>query len=214
VVRHTLRSASAALLAWPTDLGNGEWLPRPELDAVVSRVRNAPHSTTLLLGGPGSGKSAFLAKLGQNLSGDGISVLAIKADLLPEDVRDAASLAAHLAPPVPAGECVRRMAELGKTVVLVDQLDAVAALVDLRTARLNTLLNLVRELDEIPNVHVVCSCREFERRRDSRLLALDAEVVELSLPDWESISPVLQRRGVDPGHWPESFRNLLRPHST
>ncbi|MBX9579615.1 MAG: hypothetical protein K2X87_04840 [Gemmataceae bacterium] len=210
-LRRAVRAASAPLLSWPTDLGRGEWLLRPELRTVRERIDHAPHSATLVLGGPGSGKSALLARLGRDLADRGVPVLAIKADLLTDDVRDGATLGEHLGLGGPAADGVRQLAAAGPVVVLVDQLDALAGVVDLRPGRLNALLNLVRAVAGVANVHVVCSCREFERRRDARLTAVEADVVELSLPTWEQVAEVLAARGVAPAGWPAAFRELLRP---
>lgn len=204
-------AASAPLLNWPTDLGRGEWIARPELLAIHDTIAHAPHSTTLLLGAPGSGKSALLARLGRELQKSNVAVLAIKADTLGEEVTDAATLATALGLSAPVGEYVRRLFASEKVVILVDQLDALASLVDLHSGRLNALLNLVREVDELPNAHVVCSCREFEHRHDARLTAIEAEVVRLSLPTWEQVAEVLAGRGVPTEGWQSSFRELLRP---
>ena len=58
-----LSVASQPLLAWPWTLSKGQWLPRPEYDKLVSQITTQPQSTTLLLGEPGSGKSALLSRL-------------------------------------------------------------------------------------------------------------------------------------------------------
>jgi hypothetical protein len=209
--RDLFEAASAPLLAWPTDLGRGEWILRPELRSIRETIATTSHSTTLLLGSPGSGKSALLARLGHELRDGGVTVLAIKADNLGEEVKDAATLAAALGLPAPVGEHVRSLAASEKIVLLLDQLDALAALVDLRSGRLNVLLNLVREVDELPNVHIVCSCREFEHRHDARLTAIEADAIQLSLPTWEQVAEVLRDRGVPTDGWPPSFQELLRP---
>lgn len=210
-IHDRFEAASASLLAWPTDFGRNEWITRPELSLIRDKIAHAPHSTTLLLGVPGSGKSAILARLGLELREKNVAVLAIKADTLGEEVRDATTLAAALRLPTPVGEHVRWLSGTEKVVILLDQLDALAALVDLRSGRLNALLNLVRELDELPNVHVVCSCREFEHRHDARLTVIEAEVVRLSLPTWEQVAEVLGSRKVPTEGWPPSFQELLRP---
>jgi len=53
--------------------------------------------------------------------------------------------------------------------LVIDQLDALAGYVDLRTARLSILLNLVRKVGAQNNVHVVLSSRTFEFQHDTRL---------------------------------------------
>jgi hypothetical protein len=204
-------AASTPLLAWPTDLGRGEWILRPELQTLHARIADTAHSTTLLLGSAGSGKSALLARLASDLRGSGVTVLAIKADALGEEVKDAASLAAFLGLPAAVTEHVRGLSVSERVVVLLDQLDALAAIVDLHSGRLNVLLNVVRDLDGLPNVHVVCSCREFEHRRDARLTAIQAEALQLLLPTWDQVAEVLKDRGVPTDGWSPSFQDLLLP---
>jgi len=57
----------------------------------------------------------------------------------------------------------------------IDQLDALAGYVDLRTGRLSVLLNLVRALGNKRNVHIVLSARRFEYEHDTRLKTVRAE---------------------------------------
>ena len=65
--------------------------------------------------------------------------------------------------------------------------------------RLHVLLNLVQRVGGRPNVHVVCSCREFEHRHDGRLRRLEAEEVRLQPPAWSWVAEVLAARGADAG---------------
>jgi Tfp pilus assembly pilus retraction ATPase PilT len=58
------RLCSGGLLAWPRMLGSGEEIQRPELLEINARIKALKASTTLILGAPGSGKSALLAALG------------------------------------------------------------------------------------------------------------------------------------------------------
>ena len=62
-----------------------------------------------------------------------------------------------------------RLAAFRPVFLLIDQLDALAGYLDLRTGRLSALLNLVRRLGKIDNVHIVLSARKFEYEHDVRL---------------------------------------------
>ncbi len=62
----------------------------------------------------------------------------------------------------------------------------------------------------MPNIHIVCSCREFEHRHDACLTAIEADVIRLSLPTWEQVAEVLWGHGVPTEGWPLSFQELLR----
>jgi hypothetical protein len=210
VVETAFGHASHLLLSWPTTVGNDRWLDRTELSQIAAAITSESSSTTLLLGAPGSGKSALLAKLARQCSEAGQAVLAIKADTLDIGVDSLGKLSEELHLPALLTDCVGAHAASDKVIVLIDQLDALADLVDLHSGRLNVLLNVIKQLSEQPNVHVVCSCRVFEHGHDIRLTSIKAEVVHLALPTWEQVTEVLRDRQIEAGHWPGEFRELLR----
>jgi len=206
--------ASRDLLTWPTTLPNGDWLEPPELAQWQSRFEHNERSTTLLLGEPGCGKSALLARLGNTLAEQGVAVLGIKADLLPTEAKDTQTLAHVLGLPSTVEALVRRLAAEQPVVVLIDQLDALADLVVQRPERLRVLLELIQDLSGIINVHVLASCRSFERTHDRTLRNLDLEEITLQLPAWETVTPVLLAQGVDTGAWSAEMRETVRsPHA-
>lgn len=206
--------ASRDLLTWPTTLLNGDWLEPPELAQWQSRFTHNEHSTTLLLGEPGCGKSALLARIGNTLAQQGVTVLGIKADLLPPETKDAKTLAQALSLPNTVEALVRRLAAEQPVVVLIDQLDAVADLVVQRPERLRVLLDLIHDLSGISNVHVLASCRSFERAHDRTLRNLDLDEITLQLPAWEVVTPVLLAHGVSTGAWSDEMRETVRsPHA-
>jgi hypothetical protein len=209
-ILQSFEDASGPLLRWPTTLGDDRWLERAELEQIGSRISTGKSSTTLLIGPPGSGKSALLARLGRACVDAGRAVLAVKADLLSANIDSIGTLSEQLHLPAAAAECVAFLAESQKVVVLIDQLDALADLVDLRPGRLNALLQLIKHLNDQPNVHVVSSCRVFEHGHDVRLTSIDAEVVPLSLPGWEAVAEALRSRQIDASRWPKDFRELLQ----
>lgn len=115
------RRASQPLLTWPTTLAGGSWLIRPELETLSSHIRTTDSSLTLVLGEPGCGKSALLARLGQSMAAEGVVVLAIKADRLPEGVHSREALTKHLGQSNPIVDNLQLMASAGSVLVLVDQ---------------------------------------------------------------------------------------------
>lgn len=206
--------ASIDLLSWRTTLPDNHWVERPELDVLLERIQSEDDSLTLLLGEPGCGKSALLARMGQKLEEASIPVLAIKSDFLPETIKDQNGLREYLDLPVTAMTCIRELAKLGKVVVLVDQLDALADLVVQHSDRLRVPLDLIRDLAEFENVHIVASCRVFEHRHDTQLRNLNATLMTLALPAWEQVASVLSINGIQAGIWNETMREDLRsPHA-
>jgi adenylate kinase family enzyme len=109
----------------------------------------------VIIGAPGSGKSALLATFGQNLAELGCPILAIKADLLDTDISNEAALRERLDLSDRPSTLLSRLAAFRPTFLLIDQLDALAGYLDLRTGRLSALLNLVRRLGRTDNIHIV-----------------------------------------------------------
>lgn len=208
-MRAGFKQASQDLFAWPTTLDGEKWLNRKELGQIDSLIRTQRSSSILLLGPPGSGKSALLSKLGANFTNQGFPVLAIKADRLEVKVKSLEELGQFLNLPDDPISCVRLLALNQPTLVIVDQLDALADLVDLHSQRLNVLLDFINTLSERENIHLVCSCREFEYHHDIRLNSIQSEALNLSPPAWEEISLILSPRGMNALNWPQGFRDIL-----
>ena len=207
--KEALATASVDLLAWEKTLPNGRWMERPERHTIEARFQ-LDASSTVLLGAPGSGKSALLSKIASDLLDQGATVFALKSDLLSPEVRTENDLQSELQLPAPPSELVLGLALLQPVYIFVDQLDALASQLDLRSGRLNVLLNLVRRIGGVPNVHVLLSARTFEFNHDVRLRAVQAEAVTLALPPWHEVKEGLAEVGVDSDTWPEKARDVVR----
>lgn len=205
-----LPGASQSLLSWPQTVGNDVWIERDELGELERRLGDAESSATLLLGPPGSGKSAFLARLSRRLIDREEVVLAIKADKLPRYIDSEARLSEHLRLPALLTSCVEMLAKTRRVYVILDQLDALGDFVDLKSQRLEVLLGVIGAVSNLAQVHVVASCREFEYRHDARLTSIAGEPLRLELPLWSTVEPVLKAHEFDPTAAPERLRDLLR----
>lgn len=204
-----LRIASADLLAWEKTLPGGGWIERPERHEIESRFA-APNSSTVLLGPPGSGKSALLSKLAADLIAAGMTVFALKADFLSPEIHNEDDLGKSLLLPAKPSDLILQLAQLQPVYVLIDQLDALASQLDLQSDRLNVLLNLVRRIGGAQNVHLVLSARTFEFNHDVRLRAVEAEAVTLVLPPWHEVKEKLAAANIDAETWPEAARDVVR----
>ncbi|MGR3316890.1 MAG: NACHT domain-containing protein [Candidatus Anammoxibacter sp.] len=191
-IAEQLESASSSLLTWPSTLGNGIWLERKEVGLIEKRVLSNKASTTLILGKPGAGKSALLAFVAKRLIENGIPVLCIKADMISKSVTDLAGLQEFLQLSYPIYDSLIRCDNGKMPVLIIDQLDALSALVDLHSERLNVLLNLIQDVSDHENVHIISSCRRFEYQFDVRLRAFSGEMVDLALPAWADVEAVLK----------------------
>jgi len=204
-----LAAASVDLLAWEKTLPNGSWIERPERKSIEARFQ-LNTSSTVLLGEPGSGKSALLSKIASDLLDHGAPVFALKADFLSTAVQTETDLECELQLSAPPSDLILRLAAMQPVYVLIDQLDALASQLDLRSGRLNVLLNLVRRIGSVPNVHVLLSARTFEFNHDVRLRAIEAEAFTLTLPPWHEVKERLADVGIDPDAWPEKARDVVR----
>ena len=205
-----LDAPSEHLLAWPTTLPNGQRMERPELVKLLNIVREESDSTTVVLGLPGSGKSALLATYCAAAKQEGWPVLAIKADMLPPDVQNEIDLQSHLG----LSECpslmLERIAAFQPILLVIDQLDALASYLDLQTGRLSVLLNLVRRNSGTRNIHIVLSARTFEFEHDVRLRSVEANSIKLQLPPWPEVIDILENNGVKAEGWPADAQEVMR----
>jgi hypothetical protein len=200
---------SKELENWPQTLSNGHAIERPEFALIEKRILESTKSAQLILGEPGSGKSALLAKLSSSLSARGIRHLSIKADGIPKTIKSLDELVKNLGDRSLV-DVIGEVAAGEKFVVLVDQLDALCSLVDIQTDRLNLLLACIQKLGDLPQIHIVASCRPFEYQTDTRLQTLHAQDVTLTLPLWETISPLVLDENNSPANVPESLKEVLR----
>lgn len=216
---HTSRFPEG-LEAWPRDVA-GRWIDRRERGHLRDELRKDARSPIFLLGAPGSGKSALLAQVAADLRGEGWHVVTVKADQVPPDLRSDSALMAWLG--LPGDTPVRAVSELARThervAVIVDQLDALASLVDLHTARLTLLTRLLRAAATMPGVRVVASIRAFEASYDPELRTLQsparhARPVTITLgPLHEAAVAALWREVVDASYEGPVPRHLLEPHT-
>ena len=212
-VERAFRAVSRMLLDWPQET-DGHWIERPELSRLRELTTGNSPSVTILLGGPGEGKSAILARLSSLLAEDDTVLLAIKADGVLRDVASLRQLNDWIDCGADVATVLRRLAEKRRVVVLIDQLDALGELMDQHSGRLSALLGLVESIRGTPNIHVIVSCREFEFRHDVRLNTLHAEEVTLAPLSWDQVLPLLTARNIDTDRCSDEVRAVLcTPHN-
>jgi len=210
-LKEELFNASKGLLNWKRTLGENQQITRPELEQLTHRIETDSSSTTIVLGSPGSGKSALMATLGYWALQEKYTLLAIKADYLSNTVNTIEDLQRDIHLSRYLRDAIKAIASQEKVILLIDQLDAVSELLDRQPGRLNVLLALIQSLAETKNVHIVATCREFEFRHGTQFARLDHfERLDLQLPTWEHIAPILEKEGHDPNSMGEPLCELLR----
>lgn len=183
-------------------------IERPELDVV--RRKLVSDKIVCLLGVPGSGKTALLSALAEQALIGGSTVLAIKADRLPPTVESWDDISEHLGLKERLDEAIRGASAVGPVLLLIDQLDALAQLIDTKGFRLNLLLDLVEALRGVDNLRIVLSCRRFECRYDLRLRHLEDDAVQLRLPSRAQVEPLLHEIGFDTAGWTDQRWALVQ----
>ena len=202
--------ASNGLLSWPRTLhSNDIWIDRVEEEDITIQFDADLSSSSIILGDPGTGKSALLSKIAQSLVDNGEIVLAIKADQLDQFVEDFTTLGQNLGLPGPIDECLKIGSQFGRIFIFIDQLDTLSELVDVKTSRLSVLLNLIKQLRFDPNIHVIASSRSFEFDHDVRLSSIKAQKIQLLPVKWEVTENVLKDSGVYLSGVDQNFKNFL-----
>ncbi|MBM0743959.1 AAA family ATPase [Phormidium sp. CLA17] len=210
-LKQNLADVSKGPLSWRRTLRNNQQIERSELDHLLNRVKTEESSTTIVLGVPGSGKSALIATLGNELSAQGYAILAIKADQLNGAINTIEDLQRDLKLELHPSDAIHAVAVREQIVVLIDQLDAVSELLDRKSERLSLLLSLIQRLSGSKNVHIVATCREFEFRYGSQFARLaEIDQLVLNLPTWDKIAPILEAAGHHPASMGEPLRELLQ----
>lgn len=204
---------SNPLCSWPKDIQNAGWLERPEFEQFQTRIENAAYSTTLVVGPPGSGKSALLSKLAQWGLDKGFAVLGIKSDLLAPSITCVDDLSRLiLGGDLDLVDKLCNLSAAGPVLVLIDQLDALGSLSDLETGRLNAVLDFIRSIDNTKSIHLVASVRTFELEADQRLSAIaqQGNTVELERLQASQVHDALEANSIDSSKWPTSYIDFLR----
>lgn len=212
----TARLASVDLLRWPKDI-MGNQMDRAEHGAVLSRIEKEPGGCTLLIGEAGSGKSALLSSVTAQLLDRGVGVLAVKADLLSENVETLEDIASELGVTESLGAVVDRLRASGPAVLVIDQLDAVSSVMDRKSARMRLLMRLAngcleknKTLPDTNAVHVIVSSRPFEADHDARFQQLGSKRITLALPSAEAVLGFLGDLDIDPAKVPPAMIEIIR----
>lgn len=210
-VRESFASTSTIGRSWHRDIA-GYRISSPlvkELLAIIDTKKRA----ILLTGLPGSGKTCVMLSLQEALEqrmktqNDLVSLFIQSrefADFATAEERQAQGL------PEQWVEQIARLAENTNVVVVIDSLDV------LSIAREHSVLTyFLAQIDQlllIPNVTVITSCRDFDRKYDRRIAMRqwDCELKCQPLNWGVDVVPLLDRLGIDTTAIDDVTRELIR----
>ncbi|WP_134500753.1 ATP-binding protein [Microvirga pakistanensis] len=207
-----LAQASFDLLKYPSTI-EGFWLNRVELEKVAHELASSDAKVIVVLGPPGIGKSALLARLAHAERAKGNTVFGIKADFLPSstnslrDLSDVYSVPDGLVPEIIAH------GKLSGTLLFVDQLDAVSASMDGSGGRLRAIADLINRVRTAPGVKICASVRPFEFQHDARfrtaLPADEIQIIRLEPVPWSEVAKLLEALGIEASAVPVELQETL-----
>ena len=205
------KKSSTYLANWQQTLVvNNKWVDREQEELWFNNIHSQFYSSTILLGVPGTGKSALLARIAQKFLEQDEIVLGIKADKLSHSVNDFKTLGEYLHLPAPVDVCIKHIAKSKPVYIFLDQLDALSDLIDIKTSRLSVMLDLVHSLHETPNVHIFASSRPFEFNYDQRLEGIEANKLELPLLEWGIVEETLKSLDIIFNYMDDEFKEFLK----
>ena len=154
---NTLYTASSALRAYFSDIIPGYHIPRQETDILYNWLSTPadPEETqvdriAVLLAGAGLGKTVILKDLQDKLEQEGTPVLGIKSDIIFDTSDITLDKALNLG--APAAEVIKQIALDQKTVILIDQIDALSAVLSADRRPLASITTFINEVSKYPGL--------------------------------------------------------------
>jgi hypothetical protein len=212
-----MRDATASYLDTYTPFGAGnEVIPRQEAEQLAAKCLDSNGPTVLLLTGvAGAGKSGVVRELIARLSFGSAPHLAFRVDhhldcKSPQSFGKAITNREESPVATLKGTSADR-----RSVLIVDQVDAVSEISGRNGATKQAVLRLVDDARNFGNVVVVICCRTFDLENDERLKALKdshgVEHIDVQLLDWEAnVKPLLTSKAIASDLFSESQIELLR----
>jgi len=171
-----------------SDLIGGTFLVLPGIDSIITPHGEPPSKRILVSGEAGCGKSCSLAALVSREKDVDVPVLPIRFDSLVEGILSTVELGKKLGLSESPAVVLAGIANGGKCVLVLDQLDAVSLASGRRTELWELFESLSNEADRYPNMSLVVGCRAFDLEHDDRLRTLKRDASQYTLVNLRSLS--------------------------
>ena len=143
---------------------------------------------TLIVGDAGGGKSCTLAQTVSRLREADIPTLPIRFDTVPSATATTRELGQHLNLPESPVRVLDGVAGEQRSVLVLDQLDAVSLVSGRRADLWELFQKVVREAVQVPTMCVIVGCRAFDLAHDHRLRELKEEGSDFQIVKLEPLT--------------------------
>lgn len=214
-IKESIKSSSSTLRQQKSTIGStGIHFSREIVTDIVEwsiDSKDDQKNVAMLIDQAGVGKTVALHDVQYELESKGINVLAIKADQQLSGITQLNEIQTRLSLLQSPEQILGRLAQLGRVVVLIDQIDALSLSLAHDQATLDIVLDFIARLRKIPNLRIVISCRIFDRNNDQRLRQIDIpqEFTLTQLVD-DEVSKLLNSIGISFQDLPEPTKVLLK----
>ncbi|MCF3651352.1 ATP-binding protein [Synoicihabitans lomoniglobus] len=184
-----------------SELIHGAAIARKEANEAIDRLSDGCQQV-FLIGAAGLGKSCTLAQVAHGLHAKSIPYLTLRLDIQ-TTVLTSEGLGRELGFPMSPAVVLAGLAHGQRSVLMIDQLDALS-LVSGRNQHLwEVFEELLRESQRYPKMSVLLACREFDAANDhrlKRLLSDDTRCHKINLKPLlpSQVKEAVERAGVDP----------------
>ncbi|MBX3384638.1 MAG: hypothetical protein KF864_14130 [Phycisphaeraceae bacterium] len=197
----------------------GTWMSRPEVGKILEHIAGVDAPRVILVHGkPGVGKSGVLLGVADGIVERGIPLLPLSLSTRPPEGsvhQYGEALGLHATP----SAALRASAGQGRTVLLVDQLDALRLTTSGAAATWRTCAQMLRAAMHDPDMVLVVACRTFDLENDANIRqwkesiekTSPGSVVSIDVSDLKpaDIEPILRAVGVEYGSLPPRLQKLL-----
>lgn len=213
---NTIYEASSALRSYYSDIIPGHHINRQETDILYGWLSNPSNQEekpdnriAVLLAGAGLGKTVILHDLLVKLEEEGTPVLGIKSDIIFDSSDSTIDKALSLG--APAASVIKEIAVDQNVVILIDQIDALSAVLSADRRPLASITAFINEITLIPNVRVIVSCRQYDFDYENAFARYQGcQKVRVQDLTEENVTDALLAAGINTTNISETVKTFLR----